>query len=419
MKRFIFSIFIAMLLYVAPVFSQNSISEMRRKAGDLQAQISEKESILLSSKKDVASKLQDVELLSAQIKERKGLIDVLRGEVALLDKEITRLDIEVRVKEEKVEKSRSEYASALRRMRRNGSFQDKLLFIVSASDFNTMLRRYRYTREYMNAHHKLGNDLKLQLDTLKVKRLHLDSARNEKALSLKLQNEQKNTLERLETEQRRLISELQRESRKVEKELKKQQKQLKALNDEIELAIEREIEKRKKAELAARKRKEQGKNEGQSSRVPKDDIKENSEEIRKMSGSFADNKGKMPVPITGPYHLVSSFGAQRGVSGKGNVMIDYGGITLQGKTGARARCIFDGKVTSVVRSDDFAFVIVRHGSYLTVYCRLSNICVKEGDKVKAGDILGDIATDASGHTRILFQLRKEKTKLNPAQWLKL
>ena len=125
------------------------------------------------------------------------------------------------------------------------------------------------------------------------------------------------------------------------------------------------------------------------------------------------------MPITGPYHVVSNFGPQKGVAGKGNVQIDYGGITLGGERGAKARCVFEGKVTSVIRQGDFAFVLVRHGKYITVYCRLADISVQEGDKLKAGDIIGTVATDASGHTRLLFQLRNEKTKLNPMQWLKI
>jgi septal ring factor EnvC (AmiA/AmiB activator) len=73
----------------------------------------------------------------------------------------------------------------------------------------------------------------------------------------------------------------------------------------------------------------------------------------------------------------------------------------------------------VVRAGDFAFIIVRHGTYLTVYCKVENIKVAQGDKVKTGDILADVATDASGSTTLLFQLRNEKAKLNPRPWLKL
>ena len=54
-----------------------------------------------------------------------------------------------------------------------------------------------------------------------------------------------------------------------------------------------------------------------------------------------------------------------------------------------------------------------------MYCQLDKIHVKDGDVVKAGTIIGDIAKNSSGHTRLLFQLRNEKVKLNPMQWLKL
>ncbi len=413
-KRIALSIII--LFFAILSMSAQSLKEMKQHAADLQKQIAEKEVILRSSQKDVKSKLQNLDLITAQINERKKLIGAVAKEVRLLNNEIARLDKEVANSEKDVEKARDEYSKALRRALRYGSFQDKLLFIVSANDFNTMLRRYRYTREYMNAHVDIANRLKEYIHELEIKRAETDSLRADKEHTLKMQTEERKKLEELEKEQRSLVAELRRESNKVQRELNKQRKQLTKLNNSIEREIERELAAKKAREKAAKHAKGKDKS-GKQSDVA--DIKLNEEEVRKMSGSFVQNKGKLPVPITGPYHLVNSFGPQKGVAGKGNVKIDYGGITLQGAKGAQARCVFDGKVTSVVRSDDLAFVIVRHGEYLTVYCRVDNIRVKEGDKVKAGDVLADIAIDATGHARLLFQLRKEKAKLNPMQWLKM
>ncbi len=415
-KRTITSILLFILVF--SFTTAQTVKEMKQHAANLQKQIADKEVILRSSQKDVKSKLQNLDLLTAQIREHKELINIVSKEVNLLNAEITRLDKEVAENEKSVEIARNEYSMALRRALRYGSFQDKLLFIVSANDFNTMLRRYRYTREYMNAHCDIANKLKEYIHELEVKRAQTDSARTDKEKTLQMQTAERKKLEQLESEQRTLLAELRRESKKVERELNKQRKELTKLNNSIERAIEREIA-AKKAREKARLAKDKNATAKTQSGVAHGDIKLNDEEIRKMSGSFVQNKGKLPVPITGPYHLVNSFGLQKGVAGKGNVKIDYGGITLQGAKGSQARCVFDGKVTSVVRSDDLAFVIVRHGEYLTVYCRVDNICVKEGDNVKAGDILADIATDATGHTRLLFQLRKEKVKLNPLQWLRM
>lgn len=400
------------------------IKKMRNQVGSLQKEIAQKENILLSSKKDINSKLQNLDLLTAQIKERKELINMLVSEVNALNKEIDKLNKEVAENEKRVGKSKEEYASALKRTRRYGSFQSKLLFVISADDFNSMARRYRYTRQYMQAHKRKGEELKENIAALQLKKSELDSVLATKKLSLDEQTHQRKALQLLEEKQRSLLSELKKESRKVEKELLARRKQLQKLNADIERAIDREIAAQKAREAAARKaaaKAAAGKKKGGkgSKAEPAKPVVAEDAGVKEMSGSFAQNKGKLPVPITGPFHIVSNFGPQKGVVGKGNVKIDYGGITLGGERGAKARCVFDGRVTSVIRQGDFAFVLVRHGKYITVYCRLGEITVQEGDKVSAGDIIGTVATDASGHTRLLFQLRNEKTKLNPMQWLKI
>lgn len=410
-----------------PSVAQNSVKEMRRRAGNLQKQIAEKENILLSSQKDVRSRMQNLELLSAQINERKELISVLRREIELLDDSIAKLDGEIGENEKGVSVAKDEYAKALSRTIRYGTVQDRLLFIISAGDFNTMIRRYRYTREYMEAHRALASSMKTLIAELEKKRSVLDTVRNDKAATLRLQDEQNRTLHGLEKEQRALVADLKKETKKVKAELEKQRKQLDKLNADIERVIERELAKqreRERAEAAARAKREKEQREaarkrGSSSSSSVSSGTRSNRGVSAMDGTFANNKGKLPVPITGPYQLVSGYGARKGVLGKGNVRIDNGGIILQGAKGAQARCVFDGKVTAVFRSSDYALVLVRHGRYLSVYCQLDKIHVKEGDEIKAGAIVGDIAEDASGQTRLLFQLRDEKRKLNPLQWLKL
>lgn len=421
-RYILFAVFFSLSLASAAQTAE--IKKMRNQVGSLQKEIAQKENILLSSKKDINSKLQNLDLLTAQIKERKELINMLVSEVDALNKEIDKLNKEVAENEKRVGKSKNEYASALKRTRRYGSFQSKLLFVVSADDFNSMARRYRYTRQYMQAHKRKGEELKENIAALQLKKSELDSVLATKKLSLDEQTHQRKALQLLEEKQRSLLSELKKESRKVEKELLARRKQLQKLNADIERAIDREIAAQKAREEAARKAAAKAaagkKKGGKSSKAePAKPVIAEDAGVKEMSGSFAQNKGKLPVPITGPFHVVSNYGPQKGVVGKGNVKIDYGGITLGGERGAKARCVFDGRVTSVIRQGDFAFVLVRHGKYITVYCRLGEITVQEGDKISAGDIIGTVATDASGHTRLLFQLRNEKTKLNPMQWLKI
>lgn len=432
-------IFIMLLFSVACAAwsQQKSVKEMRSRVSSLQQQIKEKERILLSSEKDVASKLKNLNLLTARVEEQKSLVSLLSKEVTAIDKEIAGLTSELSRDEAQVKKAQDEYAAALRRARRYGSLQDKLLFIISADNFNSLLHRYRYTREYMNAHRELADKLKEKIKALEEKRAEVEKVRAAKVASLEEQKKEQQTLKGLEDKQRGLVAELKRENKKVQKELTRQRKELNNLNAAIEREIEREIEARRKAELAAAQKKKEAAAKKNNNTVAKKKTTEpdepapkvqrrekvvvnpNSKGMQKLAGSFEQNKGRLPSPITGPCMVVGSFGPQRGVEGKGNVRIDYGGITLQGERGAKARAVFKGVVTSVVRAGDFAFVIVRHGKYLTVYCKLQNIKVSQGDEVNTGDILADVATDVSGATTLLFQIRNEKVKLNPRPWLKL
>ncbi|MDO4320216.1 MAG: M23 family metallopeptidase, partial [Bacteroidales bacterium] len=65
-------------------------------------------------------------------------------------------------------------------------------------------------------------------------------------------------------------------------------------------------------------------------------------------------------------------------------------------------------------------VIVRHGEYLTVYGGLDRLNVKKGDKLKAGQQLGTIYVDRDDDNRasLHFEIRLEKQKLNPVEWVK-
>ena len=413
---FIIALFAILFSFSGLSAQNNEIKKMREQAGSLRKEITEKEKILVSSQKDVRSRLNNLDIINAKIKEIKRLVNLLQNEVNAIEKEINANTDEIERQEKIVEKSRQEYAEALRRARKYSNLQSKLMFIFSADDFNTMVRRYRYTGEFMNAHIALADSLKLQITALEIKRTKLQATRLLKTQSLKERDVERAKLQKLEKEQRKIIESLKKESKQVERELKKKRADLQKLNKAIDREIERII-----AEEKAAKKKEAAKNTDSKSTSKKNTPAYKADAgVDAMSGSFLSNKKKLPMPITGPYLVVENYGVKNAVSGKGNVPINTGGITLEGSKGAKARCIFDGKVTAVLDTGSYTFVLVRHGKYISVYCNLDNVRVSGGENIKAGDIIGDIAVDAKeGNPRMLFQLRQEKAKLNPSEWLKM
>ncbi len=137
----------------------------------------------------------------------------------------------------------------------------------------------------------------------------------------------------------------------------------------------------------------------------------------RLTGSFASNQGRLPMPITGNYTISSHFGAYN-VNGLNGVTLDNKGINLTAPAGAQARCVFDGEVTAIFSMGGMTNVIVRHGSYITVYCNLTGVSVRQGQRVAARQTLGSVARDASGNCTLHFQLRHETQKLNPERWLR-
>lgn len=133
---------------------------------------------------------------------------------------------------------------------------------------------------------------------------------------------------------------------------------------------------------------------------------------RKLSSNFESNRGRLPIPITGSYRIVSHYG-QYNVEGLRGVTLDNKGVNIKGNAGAQARAIFDGEVSAVFNFQGSNVVMVRHGGYISVYCNLSSVSVARGQKVSARQILGTVGSD----NILQFQLRKGNAKLNPEVWL--
>ena len=133
----------------------------------------------------------------------------------------------------------------------------------------------------------------------------------------------------------------------------------------------------------------------------------------KLSGSFEGNRGRLPMPIVGSYKIVHRFGTNTVTDVKGHVTLDKKGIDIKGQSGAQVRSIYDGVVSAVFGYGGTSVVIIKHGSYLSVYCDLASVSVSRGQKVGARQTIGRVGPEGT----MQFQLRKGTAKLNPEQWL--
>lgn len=433
MIKRLFVILVSSLWLAIPLSAQSNklIRELEGKRGALQKQIAETESILQNTKKDVGSQLNGLAALTGQIEERKRYILAINNDVETIERELVSLNRQLNSLEKDLKEKKKKYEASVQYLYKNKSIEEKLMFIFSAKNLGQTYRRMRYVREYATYQRLQGEEILKKQEQIRKKKAERQQVKAAKEGLLKERENEKAKLEAQEKEKRTLVANLQKKQKGLQSEVNKKRWEANQLNARIDRLIAEEIERaRKRAaeearrEAAARKKADtngKGASKTGTAAKPKSeplDAFTMSKADRELSGSFVANRGKLPMPISGPYIITSRYG-QYSVEGLRNVKLDNKGIDIQGKPGAQARAIFDGKVAAVFQLNGLFNVLIRHGNYISVYCNLSSASVKSGDTVSTKQSIGQIFSDGAdnGRTVLHFQLRREKEKLNPEPWL--
>ena len=423
--------------------TQDNSKELKKKQTKLKQELTDNQKKLDNTRKEVKTGEKNVAYLGVQIDNRLTRIHQLEKELDDLEADITKYQKNINKLDGEVRLRRQRLKAAVRNARTLRENHDPLVFILSAKTVSQMYRRARYAREYVAYQQNLGEQLlQKQGELLKAQNTML-KAKSKKNSLLNEVILQRRDLNAQQIQERKKVAGLRKQESGLQDKVKEQQKQLAALDKKIEEVIAYEIEqaRKKQAEAAANKNKKQGKG-GQSSsnKKPTDNSKQKqkqnqrqkqnqkqdttpaksagwlTQEEKHLTGTFEQNRGRLPVPITGQYMVGNHLGRYY-VPHTQNVQLDNKGTHYIGRPNARARAIFDGVVTSVFKYDGVWNVLVRHGAYISVYSNLSSTIVKKEQKVRSRDILGTVANDGKNNCILHFQLRKETVKLNPEAWI--
>ena len=362
-------------------------------------------SLLSEIRASTATSLNRLNLLSSQVQTRKNMISLLNQEIATIDKDMIAMNQELIELEKDLKGKREKYATSVQSIYARHSSQYKWLFVLSTHNFSQILNRMRYVREYATWQQQQGTLILRKQEEINRKQLEIEQSRAEKVELLNIREEETKKLQKEEAAQRAEVQQLNRRQSALQTEITRQRNLAAALNREIERLITNDNKRS---------------NNATTSRTPTTagSYRMNTEE-QKLAGDFASNKGLLPFPVSGKYRIVRPFGEYQYTQ---YVRLKNDGIDIQTTAGTVATAVFEGVVTSVFRLPGSAFysVILRHGNYLTLYTYLSEVYVKNGDKVSTNQRLGKILTDTKNDnaTILHFELRNERETLNPVLWLK-
>ena len=427
MRRFV-SICLCLLVATALMADSKKVKELKNQKSQMERGIQRKQQELTRTKQNAVKKEQTVDFIEDQLQSRLTYIHTLERDIDTLENRITVLQAEHQMLTEQLAQRKQKYIQSLRSGRYSQNLRNPALFILSAESFPQLYRRMRYAREFAALQKRLGIQVIEQQNLVRDKQNQLLDAKQEKTSTMREVIRQRKQLATQHSIVKTNAEQLRKRQKQIEKEVAEQQKQLNALNIKIDRLIQIEIEqarkraeaeahKKREAEERARAAKKQSATKGTAKTQPAKTTPPSkwlTTEDQKLNGNLEQNKGRLPVPITGPYRIDRRFGLTHVTA---SVVLDNKGVNYQGQAGAHARAVFDGEVSAVFQLGSLRNVLVRHGSYISVYCNLSSTIVTRGQKVKARDILGTVAPDDKGNFILHFQLRKETAKLNPEQWI--
>lgn len=449
---------VALLLLCLPWcgHAQNSkrIKQMKQESTALKKQIADSENLLRNTKKDIKSQLKNLSVIDGQIVDQTKIVGDYQNEVETLGKDLTAKEAELKKLEQELTACKQKYRRAVLYLNRKRLLQNKWMFVLSAKNFRQMYRRMRYASDYSKYLRAQAETIKQKEEAVSKAREAVHAAKKEKdGLLSEAQGEHKR-LEAKKKERQGVISELNKKQSQLTTTIAQQKRKYANLNASIDRLIKQEIaaaearrkkeearrkaaeEKRRKEEARARAAREAAAKKNKNTKggnataskksstsTPAKSTPRYEEEDatdRTLSSGFAANRGRLPIPITGSYAITGRYG-QYSVEGLSGVSLDSKGINLTGHSGAQARCVYDGEVSAVANVGGTYVVIVRHGSYYSVYSNLSSVAVRNGQSVKTRQTLGAVAGDGSGGCTLHFQLRKRSgstaSHINPLPWL--
>lgn len=393
------TLFITAILVLCPVvvgYAQDTKAYEEKKAR-LEREIAIIDKQLAENASQSSSMLSDLTLIRKNISNRKSLVNEADRRVRQYSDSIYLAQREINRLQARIDTLTSHYAKLVRSAYKNRDARVWYMYMLASDNLGQAFRRFGYFRNLSSQMKSEAKDIRVMQEELEGKKQRLTAMKVE-AEALKA--ERVKELERLKKDEAKadsVVKKLQKDKKKYQNQLASKKKEVNALNRQIAKLIEE-----------AMKTDDPKKQKSSSKKSAPVDMK--------LDGEFSKNKGKLPWPADGP--VVGTFGKHYHPVYKNLELPSNNGIDVALAKGSDVKAVFDGTVTQVITMPGYnQCVLVQHGNYFTLYCKMKSVSVKVGEKVKTGQKLGTIDT-INGQTQLHFEVWKGSTPQNPESWLR-
>ena len=377
-------------------YSQDTKAQEAKKAR-LQKEIAILDNQLKANAKKSASALNQLTLIRKKVDARKELVAESDREIAGFSTSIDEKERQIKAMQARLDTLSEHYERLVRGAYKNRKPKIWFLYLLASDDLGQAFRRYGYLRDLSKQMNLQGRRIGEARDSLEKQTAELTQLKQEAEA---LRSERLSEVKKLraeESDSQKLVNQLKKDRKKYQQDLTKKQREVEALNREIERIIREALE-------------------GKDGKKGKTESKPAKPVDYTLAKKFESNKGKLPWPAEGP--IVDHFG-QRYHPVYTNLKLPFNnGISIAMTPGAKVSAVFEGEVKQIVVMPGYnKCILVQHGNYFSFYCKMGWVTVKAGDKVKTGQVLGTVET-IGGETQLHFQIWSGRTPQNPETWLR-
>ena len=385
------------------LFSQISSDQQKKLEAQrtkLMNEIKQINNLLFSNTKIRKNAIDEVEDIQVRLNVRSELIKVTNMQANLLIRRISINQRNIDTQRKELDELKKEYAKMIQKSYASKSLQNRLMFLFSSENFLQAYRRIQYLKQY--ARYRRNQGLEIAEKTKLLQNLNKILI-EENEIKIRLINENRVVQQKLAEEQKKqqdLINTLRVKQKSLKLQIARKQKQREKINKEINRLIRKAI--------------------AESNRISGKTVKDVFQltpESKLIAKNFQENKGRLPWPLEKGV-ITQGFGRQRHPVVK-TTIIQSNGVTISTEPFAKVRAVFDGEVMSIIIiKGSNPSVLIRHGSYITLYTNLSKLYVKKGEKVASKQVIGEVFTNQqTGKTQLQFGIFNNIKALNPKDWV--
>lgn len=432
-------------------FTQQS-DQLKREQQKLEKKIANTKSLLKKVKSNSEASLNELRLIDNQIKSREALVRIFDNQVRMAEVKMIEKKQEIRRLNKRLQDLKRQYKSMILYAYKHRNNYGKIMFILSANNYNEAIKRNRYLKKVAGIQMKQLALIKQNQQLIDKEIVNIGLERESKVLAMEEKKKERELIQKDKGTKEKTYNKFKQEEQKLYTQLQNDERKKQELKQKIDSAIKNEVasqqRKQKEAEEKARKASEEKKKKATDDKKKKggdkpkgsdpkpanpdpyiDDVPEKPEKPfvyketpqgEAIGKSFESNKGRLAWPV-GNGSITERYGRNPHPTLSG-VITNNNGIDITCSKGSTVKAVFEGEVTSVFSITGAGkVVIIKHGAYRTVYSNLGETFVKIGSQVSTKQAIGSLLSSEGGvsvcHFEVHLVAGLTTQSLNPSLWI--